>query len=191
MIPELFAGVAERGGEPFPIDDQPPAGRRVLFFPVDELLEAGVDHASVFQRVEQMDRPARLRLLGRALASLELHGDEQIALMCMRRSDFQDCCGDQEDAGGLTDMLLTVAPVRIAASLTEIEGERTKVSLRSKRSYAPGQQTIDVNEIARRLNGGGHAQAAGARLDLPLEEAKRRVIETLVQALDQETKPSR
>jgi len=148
------------------------------------LLRAGADHAKIYQQVEQMDRPARLRLLGRAMASVELFAEERIAVMMMRRRDFEECCGDLEDAGGLTDMLLTIAPVRVAASFTEVDENQTKVSFRSKRSFSENSDAVDVNEVARKLGGGGHAQAAGARLDLPLREAKEKVVAVLIESLE-------
>ena len=60
-----------------------------------ELLEAGVRHFELFEQIEQQDRPARLKLLARALTSLELHQDGRIATMVLTRKDFEEAGAEQ------------------------------------------------------------------------------------------------
>lgn len=139
------------------------------------LLDAGADHAALYRQTEQMDRPCRLKLVGRAISSMALRANDAIAIIQLRREDLAHCGADQDDAGGLTDLLLTMAPVRVAVSLTEVAPTRTKISFRSKTGVGD-EETIDVNRIAHELGGGGHAQAAGARLDVSVDEAMARVI---------------
>lgn len=143
------------------------------------LLEAGVDHPGLFERVEQSDRAARLRLIGRAIASMELVHEERVAILSLRLKDFQECRGAPGDSGGFAELPLSIASVRVGVMLTEVDagarGMLTKVSMRSK---ARGD-SVDVNRICQRLGGGGHAHAAGARVALPLEQARRLVIEAL------------
>lgn len=147
-----------------------------------DLIEAGADHARLFRQTEQMDKPGRLRLIARALSSLELHANDQIAVIALTLNDLKECGAEMNDAGGLTDMLLTMAPVRVGACLTEIGESRTKISFRSKTGDG-AESTVDVNQAARTLGGGGHAQAAGARLELPIGDAKQRVVKALVDAV--------
>ena len=128
-----------------------------------------------------MDKPGRLRLIARALSSLELHANDQVAVIALTLNDLKECGAEMNDAGGLTDMLLTMAPVRVGACLTEIGESRTKISFRSKTGEGD-EPTVDVNQAARALGGGGQAQAAGARLELPIGEAKQRVVAALVDA---------
>ena len=146
------------------------------------LLEAGADHAKLFRTTEQQDKPGRLRLFARALSSMELHHDNAIALITLTHDDLHTSGAEMNDAGGLTDMLLTIAQVRVGVSLTEVGEARTKISFRSKTGDG-AVRTVDVNKAARTLGGGGHAQAAGARLDLPVAEAKARVLDALKGAL--------
>ena len=40
---------------------------------------------------------------------------------------------------------------------------------------------IDVNQVARKLGGGGHANAAGARIGMPIEQAKPVLIDAILQ----------
>ncbi len=141
------------------------------------LLDAGVDHARLYVDVEQSDTVSRMLLMGRALSSLELHADEKFAVMRLTKKDFRESGGDITDAGGLNDMPMSIASVRASCVLIEVEDDLTKISLRSKAAGSSGQQVVDVNEIARGLGGGGHQMASGARIQAPLDEAVRIVVE--------------
>lgn len=147
-----------------------------------DLIEAGADHAKLYRLTEQMDDPCRLKLIGRALASMELHANNAAATIVITHDDLKECGANQDDTGGLTDILLTMAPVRVGATLIEVSDTRTKISFRSK-TGSNGLSTVDVNQIARQLGGGGHAQAAGARVDMPIAQARQRVAALLSESL--------
>jgi phosphoesterase RecJ-like protein len=148
-----------------------------------ELLEAGVDANAMYQTIEQQDTVGRLRLLSRALASLELHDEGRVAVMTLSRDDFGAAGAVSTDSGGLIDLPLTIASVKVVAILTEADPSEygkasegvslTKISMRSK------TDAIDVDQICRTLGGGGHKRAAGAKLAEDLATAKRRVIDAL------------
>lgn len=143
-----------------------------------DLLETGVDHERLFLWVESRDRPARLRLMARALASLEYTAGGTCAILSLTQKDFDETGAAPQDIGGLVDIPKAVEQVRVSVLLTELtnaEGTVTKVSMRSK--GGPGM--IDVNQVTQIFGGGGHAQAAGARIPLPLAQAKAKIIEAL------------
>jgi phosphoesterase RecJ-like protein len=149
-----------------------------------DLLEAGVDHERLIEVVEFRDRPGRLRLLSRALGSLELLDDDRIAVLSLREKDFEKANAHPGDSGGFLDIVKSVETVRVGVLLTELktpDGPVTKVSMRSK----GGASFVDVNVVAKGLGGGGHAQAAGARLPgVPLADAKAKIVGALQAALD-------
>lgn len=147
-----------------------------------DLLEAGVNHTELMELIEQNDRPSRLRLMQRALASLELVPAKQAAVMGLTTDDFRQSGAAPGESGGFVDIPRTIPAIRVTALLTEqtdAQGVFTKVSLRSKPMGWDGKDPVDVNAVCRALGGGGHARAAGARIRLPLAEAKLRVIEAL------------
>lgn len=146
------------------------------------LLEAGVDHSSLYEAVEQRDRPSRLRLMARALASMKFHQRERIAVMTLTLPDFHECNAAPTDSSGFAELALSAAPVQVSVLITEAfvadrdpAGSVTKVSLRSKN----GPASMDVNEVARKLGGGGHIRAAGAKVHANLAETTRRLVEAL------------
>lgn len=146
-----------------------------------DLMQAGANHSKLYSMVEQSDTVGRLRLIARALGSLELFDNDRVALMRLTLKDFDEAGASQGDTGGLADMALAIQSVRASAVLTENPVKQgappvTKVSMRSKE--LPG--AVDVNEACRRLGGGGHARAAGARMQMGMSEARSRVLEVLL-----------
>ncbi|MEZ6318366.1 MAG: DHH family phosphoesterase [Phycisphaerales bacterium] len=149
-----------------------------------DLLRTGVNHGRLYEMIEQQERLSRLRLMARALASLEFHVEKRAAIMSLTALDFAECGAAPGESGGFVDIPQSVESVRVAAVLTEQEpnspeGPVTKMSLRSKGEPYDGQDPVDVAAVCRTLGGGGHARAAGARLRAPLAVAKAKLLEAL------------
>lgn len=144
------------------------------------LLEAGVPHASLYQQIEQSDKPQRLLLKARLLNTLELHCENAAAVLTLRPEDFTETGAGREDTGGLIDEAMNLATVRVAAVITQVDAGMCRISLRSKAPDKTYPRMIDVNEIARSLGGGGHAQAAGARVEADMAQAKALVIQAIL-----------
>lgn len=150
-----------------------------------ELLAAGVDHTRLYRVIEQQDQPARWKLLGRALTSLEIHSGGRVAVQTLRASDFAECGATRNDTTGFADMVLAIASVQASAVITEGDDNgsgggspsapQCKISMRTK----PGPAAIDANKLLGALGGGGHARAAGAKVSATIEETKRRLLEIL------------
>jgi len=146
-----------------------------------DLVEAGVEHPRLFELVEQRDRPNRLRLLGRMLAKMELHANDRLAILPVSLEDVHETGVRPGESSGFAELALAIASVRTVAVLTETDEAdepMVKMSLRSK----PDGDAIDVNELAQRFGGGGHARAAGARAPGTMEQVKAQLVEA-VQAM--------
>ncbi len=146
-----------------------------------DLIDAGVDHNALYRHIEQNESPARLRLIQKALASLELLDAGRVAMITLTHEDVSESGAGQDELGGLSDFPQSIGSVRVVAIVTELEPRLTRVSLRSK-APEPGERLIDVNQVARSLGGGGHVHAAGAKVALPLDESKSRVAVLLSRA---------
>lgn len=167
-----------------------------------ELIDAGAEHVRLYQLVEQRESPGRLRLLARALSSLELaplgRTGRHVALMSLSKRDFAESGAEPGESGGFVDFGQAIPSVMVTALLTDVgseassangaagrsaatagagDGKRlTKISMRSKPESAPGAWAVDVNVAAKELGGGGHVRAAGARLNVSLDEAREAVL---------------
>ncbi len=145
------------------------------------LIEAGIDHAALHVLIELNEAPARLRVVAKALSSLELLDRDRVAIMTLTTDDIHASHAGPSDTGGLSNYALSIGSVRVAATITQVETAShepaAKISLRSK----PGPGMVDVNEVAKKLGGGGHANAAGAKLACSVEEAKAKLVKALTQ----------
>jgi len=141
---------------------------------VGELLRAGAPLATISDRVLNRRSLSALRLWAAVLPGVQCRDHivwGEIPLSMRLASGYTG--GDDAD---LVEFLATVEETRVAAIFYEREDGTVKVSLRSR----PG---TDVAEVAQQLGGGGHAQAAGATVEGPLEAARRRVLGLLEQRL--------
>ena len=82
-----------------------------------------------------------------------------------------------EDLEGLVDYPRGVEGTEVALLFRRTNNGATKVSLRSN-------GPVDVNAVAREFGGGGHVRAAGATLDLSLEESISTVVSAARSAVD-------
>ncbi len=142
-----------------------------------ELMEAGVDTDRMYQLLYQNERAERIALQARALQSLELLADGKIAVITVTREDFEKSKAAVPDTENLINLPLQIRTVEVSLLFTEpLENEENggpvRVSLRSK-----GQ--VDVAKFAEQFGGGGHARAAGLKLQGNVDAARDRVVETM------------
>ncbi|MFG0330633.1 MAG: bifunctional oligoribonuclease/PAP phosphatase NrnA [Phycisphaerales bacterium] len=139
------------------------------------LRDAGVDHSRLYRLIEQNDEPGRLKLLARALESMEMLSGGRAALLTLRRSDFTESDAGFDDTHGFSDIPQSIGSVEVVCLVTEVDNATSKLSLRSK----DGPQAIDVNALARRFGGGGHVRASGAKIARPIDVVRGEIAEIL------------
>lgn len=139
------------------------------------LMEAGSQADVLYARLYQSDRPERLRLLERALASLSLHCGGKVALMQVRQSDFEQTGGRADETENFVNEPLRIAQVEASVMLVE-NSDVVRVSLRSRGG-------MDVSAVAGRFGGGGHVRAAGCRVSRPVETVAEEVVAACAEAL--------
>lgn len=142
-----------------------------------ELVRKGAQPQQISQWLYESRSEASLRLLHEMLGSLELHGNGRLATTILTQEMFQRSGATNEDTEGLVDFPRSIATVEAVGLIREIEGDRVKVSLRSR-------DRLNVEEIARRNGGGGHRNAAGFRLEAPAASARETVVNELTRALE-------
>jgi phosphoesterase RecJ-like protein len=113
-----------------------------------------------------------LRILARALDSIEIHGGRKIALMEITREMLLAARGELSETEGFVDYAASVDDVELAALFREIGPGEIRVSLRSRNGY-------DVASLAERYGGGGHRNAAGLTVHRDLVSAKGEILRGL------------
>ena len=119
-----------------------------------ELIKTGIDVAEISRRIFDTVSPAKVRLLGEAINSLELYEDGRIAVMTVSNAAMRRSGASDEDTDGIINIARNISGVEAAAMIREMENGDIKVNLRSN-SY------VDVSQAASKYSGGGHRRAAG------------------------------
>ncbi|MCX7887417.1 MAG: bifunctional oligoribonuclease/PAP phosphatase NrnA [Verrucomicrobiae bacterium] len=143
-----------------------------------DLVEAGVNVGDVCRHVYESYPLARLQLLQLTLADLTLADHNRIAYYWVTNEKLRRSGARREDIEGLIDYARSIEGVIVAVLFEELpEAGKFRMSLRSK------HPKVDVNRIARRFGGGGHPEAAGARLAGTPQEIEAKVIAAISAAI--------
>jgi phosphoesterase RecJ-like protein len=133
------------------------------------LVEAGAPLAEISKRLYRTKPDAQLRLFGVVLDRLESSDGGRIVWSSLTDADFAATGAQRAHGEGIID-LLSQAEAAEVAILFKQAGDATRVSVRTR----PGG--VDATVLTGTFGGGGHARAAGASLDRPLEEARPPVL---------------
>ncbi|HZW82187.1 MAG TPA: DHHA1 domain-containing protein, partial [Candidatus Deferrimicrobium sp.] len=118
-----------------------------------------------------------VRLLGKALDTLQLSPDGRVAWIAIPRNMLLELGAKDEHAEGVIGFTRVLSTVEVGMLFREISPGRVKVGFRSK-------QFVDVNKLAAVFGGGGHARASGCIVEASLEEAIARVVKTAQQFIE-------
>jgi phosphoesterase RecJ-like protein len=145
-----------------------------------EMTDLGVKPYEVAQHVYGTYSLGRIKLLNRALDSIELAYDGKLSLMTVTHSMLAETGTQPEDVDGFINYARRIEDVKVAALIHEYDNGSSRaggnrlfhVSLRSDGS-------IDVAGIASHFGGGGHHTAAGFEIEATLVEVKAQIVELL------------
>ncbi len=132
------------------------------YLAVSALQGRGVDRDAIYNRVFCNYSERRMRLMGHLLHDNMRCLECGAAYFILSKADKERYSFVKGDSEGFVNLPLAIAGVRLTALFTEDDGF-VKVSLRSK-------ENVDVNEFSHKYcNGGGHKNASGGRLYMPLD----------------------
>ena len=117
------------------------------------LLEAGAPHEELGRRLFETRSLGELRVLGHALARVELVADVALAHTHVTAVELAEHGVGEDQLEGLVDLVRGVDVAEVAMVVKEA-WDGWRVSMRSK-------GTVDVGAVAEALGGGGHQRAAG------------------------------
>ena len=143
-----------------------------------KLVDTGINVGEICRQVYESYPYARLMLLQKALAQLQLADQKRIAYTWVTVEMFEESGAKREDTEGLIDYARAIEGVVVALLFEEMaEPGKVRISLRSK------HPKVDVNSVARRFGGGGHREAAGARATGTPHEIEEKVVATISAAI--------
>jgi len=136
----------------------------------------GADPFAIAAQIYDRKSPAALRLIGGALSSLEVALNGTVSVISLERAGGENCRSVADELEGIVSFAMAVEGAKVAVSLRELPDGIVKVSLRSCGA-------VDVDLVARQFGGGGHSNAAGARVKGTLADVKGIVLEKIAGTL--------
>lgn len=140
------------------------------------LLEKGVDVNSARINLFESKSREEMYLLRLALQHLNFSPDGRIACMLLPYTELIKIGALDLNPEGLINYARMIEGVEVGVLLREISPNTIKIGLRSK-------GRIDVAAIAQQFGGGGHRQAAGARLPGTLHEVQKTVFNAIEEVM--------
>jgi len=155
----------------------PNAGPEV-FQSLGKFVARGAKPNHIYRSLYEANSLARLRLLGRVLDKIKLRNDGTLATVTVTQADIAAVNAHPMDTEDFIVYLMSLSGVETAALFIEQKDRRTtKVSFRSRGD-------VDCSKLAERFGGGGHKPAAGATVNMPLEEAEPAVVQEMQRAME-------
>lgn len=140
------------------------------------LIDCGADPVMIYDKVMNAQSFSSVKLLGKALNNVQVEHDGSLVLMIMRKEDLEGY--SSEDLEGFVNYTLSITGAKIGGLITEWPDETVKMSLRAKPQF-------EVRSITEHFGGGGHMQAAGARVKQGnLEEIVKTIISMAGQSIN-------
>ncbi len=141
-----------------------------------EMVKTGVEPYDVAQQVYGTYSLGRIKLLNRALDSIEISKNGKLSIMTLTRRMMAETGTHSEDIDGMIHYARRIEDVRVAALIQELKNDgrhngdakKYHVSLRSDGG-------IDVAAIASSFGGGGHTTAAGFNIESTLPVLKSKI----------------
>lgn len=129
-----------------------------------DLIDHGAVPSDIFHKIYENLSFASLKLLAKVLTRAKFVQESELIYSYILDDDLKETGATMADTENFIDYLRTAKEACVAAVFKGTPEGKLKVSLRSK-------GIIDVGSIAREGDGGGHRNAAGATLDMTVDEA--------------------
>lgn len=132
------------------------------------LVGMGIDPWEIASCLYESLAPERMKLLGLVLPTLEISACGRYASVAMTEEILKRSGASEEHTDGFVNYPRAIRGVEVALFFRQIAPDAYKISFRSRGA-------VDVGAMARELGGGGHHNAAGAKVTGTLEEARATV----------------
>ncbi|MFC1495885.1 bifunctional oligoribonuclease/PAP phosphatase NrnA [Candidatus Margulisiibacteriota bacterium] len=138
-----------------------------------ELVEAGAVPWKIASAVYDVKTIAGMKVLAYALENMKVEKGGKFVWSAVPKSIVEKYGAKAEDLISIIDHLRAIKGSQVSVFMREDSTGKIKINFRSK-----GE--VNVSKIANEIGGGGHIQAAGAQLDIPLAEAEEKVVATVL-----------
>jgi len=172
MAEAIYTGIVMDSGN-FLYNNTSPRTMRIAA----DLLEYGVEIEKIRTNLFESKPRAEVLLLGEALKNLEFDSSGKMAWMTLSLQEVETAGATGIHPEGIINYTRSIKGVEIGILFRETSPDMVKVGFRSKGN-------LDVADLAVKLGGGGHQQAAGAHVKGSLQEVKEQVLRLAKDVLD-------
>jgi bifunctional oligoribonuclease and PAP phosphatase NrnA len=141
------------------------------------LARLGADPGHIATMVYKMRPETTLKLSGLSLASMRVEMEGRLAWAKVTRRMLREAGAVMAESEGIIDTLNSIAGLELAILFKEVQASLTKISVRSR-------GLVDAAALCATFGGGGHIRAAGAEIELSLDDAIRVVLAAAKEAID-------
>jgi phosphoesterase RecJ-like protein len=143
---------------------------------VGELAKFARDYPNTIFTLENSNKKQKLIFEGLALLSIKEFFNGIVAVASVSRDDLVKNNINKEDIipSIISNQLKSVISYDIGIVMVEEDKDMVKLSIRTRDS-----NKYDVSKLAVSLGGGGHMAAAGARLNMNIQNAIDKVVENI------------
>jgi len=137
-----------------------------------ELMESGANAGELNHRLFMVKTLSRLELESQIIEHLDLRLGGQLAIAAITLDMMQRARATEHDLDDIATIAGQPDGVEMSITLREQDDGVTKISVRTVKY--PNANILCVN-----FGGGGHGYAAGARIELPIKEAKAEILKAV------------
>ncbi len=141
------------------------------------LCEYGASPSAVAHELYEREKPGRVQLLQKFLASFRMELDNRVCIGILQDSFYEETNTQPEDTESFVDYARSMEGVEIGVLVEERKG-KIKGSLRAK------NPSYRVDILAKKFSGGGHACAAGFNVNRDFKEFYPQLVEAIRQHLN-------
>ena len=138
-------------------------------------LENGINLSKIYRESMLIMTKSKFEVQKLCMDRMEFFADGKIAFTYMTKEDDKTIGIQTGDHDGVVEIGRSIEGVEVSIFLYEKE-KGFKASLRSN-------DYVNVSEVCLMFGGGGHIKAAGATINLPLEEAKKAIVSEVIKYL--------
>ena len=131
-------------------------------------IKQGLNISKIYQNIYENSSVSRMKLLGNVIQKLNYDCGGDLVWFALNHDMIKEVNGSNQDFDGFTDFFRGIKGVEVSLMLYDLQG-KVRLSFRSKGKYR-------VNEIAKKMGGGGHPFAAAALVEGEFSEVKSTVL---------------
>ena len=147
-----------------------------------DAIKMGINISEIYQNIYENSSVSRIKLLGNIIQKLNFDCNGELLWFSLNNDMVKEVDGTNQDFDGFTDFFRGIQGVEIALMLYDLKG-KVRLSFRSKGKYK-------VNNVAKKMGGGGHPFAAAALVDGEFSDVKSTVLgllSTYINNYDEDT----